>query len=130
MKKETAQKAAKWWADKLRNKSMPDNGDRSETGMITSIFGAMLQHEHTEEDVKKFEDCLADLLENHDKDYFYNLKYIVFGVDYHPEPVLSDAAEKAGVKLSMTDLPWKTNMWIEDDKVLVAAGYGEPRVEL
>jgi hypothetical protein len=45
MKKETAQKAAKWWADLIDNPSPPDNGDTSENGALVLMMGMLLQSE-------------------------------------------------------------------------------------
>jgi hypothetical protein len=42
-------------------------------------------------------------------------------VDYDPDLILRDAAEKAGLK---TKFPWKTSMRLTDSYVTVSCGYG------
>jgi hypothetical protein len=41
-----------------------------------------------------------------------------------PMSWLGDALRAAGVRETMSTLPWKTHMWIEKDKVTVRYGYG------
>lgn len=129
MNKETSQKAAKWWADQLRGGAKLDNGDKSETGAMTFMLAAMLQVQETalldSIKIQKFEDCLSEILQETEA-----RSYFSFGVDYHPDGILCDAAEKAGVSLGMTTLPWKTTMWINGDKVSVRCGYGAETVNL
>lgn len=111
--------AAAWWSAFLRGKPAPlDNGDR-ESGLATVIGMLAQAHEPKPDEVaaQAFEDALCAAFE---APGFYG----TVGVDYHPDRVLSDAAQKAGVKLSMVTLPWKTCMWIKPDRVTVRCGYG------
>jgi len=128
MKQETARKAAKWWADKLRHGAKMDNGDDSEVGMFTMIAALMLQEtekfKQSDDAIDKFEDELAKSVEK------MSGNWISFGVDYHPDRVLQDAADRAGLELGMTTLPWKTNMYITGDTVKVSYGYGAEAVEI
>ena len=129
MKTEIAQKAAKWWADHLRHGSKFDNGDDSETGAITMMMSVLLNRSRLEQrpadDANKFENALSSqLLALGEK------KYLCFGVDYGPDYFLCQAADKAGIELGMSDLPWKTRMWIREDVVKVAEGYGKSPVEI
>jgi hypothetical protein len=117
MEIDTAKKAAKWWADHLRNGAKLDNGDNSEAGAMTMMLGLLLQSKTAPAiDADAFEKSLVSVLLEDDSNYV--------GVDYHPDWVLSTAAERAGVNLSMASLPWKTSMWISGDKIAVAVGYG------
>lgn len=126
MKQETANKAAKWWADQLRGHAKLDNGDNSETGFFGMALGMILQEreksKQSTEQMDKFEKELADALIRDNTS--------CFGVDYHPDYILELAAENAGLPLGMTTLPWKTTMWIDGDKVTVRCGYGAEAVTL
>lgn len=128
MKQETARKAAKWWADKLRNGAKIDNGDTSDVGIFTMMAAYMLQEAESSNQsadaIDKFEDELTSVLER------MQGNYISFGVDYHPDYILQDAADKVGLELGMTTLPWKTNMYITGDTVKVSYGYGAEAVEI
>jgi len=121
MKLETARKAAHWWAQFLESPVMPDNGDRSGNGVMTSGLASILQDAERSKlppnAAQKFEGALSDLLIDKDG-------WNCFGVDYSPDRILQQAAVNAGFALGMTVLPWKTTMWIEGDKVTVRAGYG------
>jgi len=130
MKRTTAEKAAKWWADRLRGQAKLDNGDTSKTGGMAWAMPMMLQQtekdQRTLEQIDGFEDALTDvLMENESR-----IEFSGFGVDYHPDWILTKAAERAGVSLGMVSLPWKTYMRIQDETVHVAEGYGAPFKEL
>ena len=123
MKQETAYKAAKWWADFLRNPGPMNNGDDSPTGDMMRVMMTLLQDEivnqFSKEQIDIFEKHLADSIITNDSDWL--------NVDYHPCLTLSDAATKAGIDVDFI-LPVKTSMWIEGDKITVSIGYrGEQR---
>lgn len=129
MNEAIAQKAAKWWADHLRQPvTVLDNGDNSETGAMTFVMAMILQGvEKGKQDpatIDKFEQELAKKIQT------LTGKWITVATDYGPDKILSDAAECAGLRLGMTTLPWKTIMWIEGDRILVAEGYGANQIEL
>ena len=121
MKKETAKKAAKWWADHLRGNARLDNGDRSETGAMTLVLATILQAKEKEkqsaEQIDRFEAELTKVLLKEKGNY------VTVGVDYDPDYLLCVAAELAELPLGGATLPWKTTMWIEDDSVKVRLGY-------
>ena len=129
MKLETAQKAAKWWADQLRDTAPLDNGDTSFNGAMLSVMAMMLQSvekaKQTTDQIDAFERELANVIEQQDDQY-----YVSVSVDYHPDRILQCAAQKAGINLGMTTLPWKTSMSIKQDVVMVSCGYGAPTVTL
>lgn len=128
MKEATAQKAAKWWADHIRNGAPLDNGDTSETGLFTMLMAIGLQDRAQKAmpptAVDKFEEALKNsLIANTDLG-------VTLMVDYHPCGLLSDALDKSGIKDTMTALPWKTSMWIDGDKITFRLGYGAPERSL
>jgi len=122
MEQETARKAAKWWADQLRNGAKLDHGDPSPTGGLTVMMGLSLQRDmaakRTPEQIQAFEDRLVDVIQEQDE---CRLR-MGFGVDYHPDDVLSTAIARSGIKVNMTCLPWKTHMRIDGDQVCVSCG--------
>ncbi len=128
MKRSTAEKAAKWWADHLRKDALLDHGDTSPTGAMTIAVATRTQQAEKEgqtpEQIDAFEKALAKILAKKDG-------YVYLGVDYHPGHLLVEAAEEAELKLGMTTLPWKTGMWIDDiDTIKVSLGYGAEGVEI
>ncbi len=130
MQEETAQKAARWWADQLRKRAVLDNGEKSEVGIKTTMLAMWIQNDHEfrpEDEVQAFETNLTTaLVKSDDRDG----TYFSFGVDYNPDVIFMDAAKMAGFQLGMTDLPWKTCMWIRENKVTVAEGYGAAPMEV
>lgn len=119
--------AARWWADNLRNgHAKLDNGDTSTTGGMTMMLGMLAQANAprvTPEQAQAFEDALVVAIE---KAPAYQGRYLTLGVDYGPDLMLSNAAATAGVRLTMTTLPWKTVMWVKPDQVTLRHGYGAP----
>ena len=125
MNEQTARKAAKWWADHLRNGAKLDNGDPSPTGAMTMMMGLDLQRtmaaKRTPEDVQRFEDALTQTLLGVED---WKLR-MGFGVDYHPDRILQLAIDFSGIQVGTTCLPWKSYMHIhEDGKITVSCGYG------
>ncbi len=127
MKKEISQKAAKWWADQLRGNAELDNGDNSINGAMASGLASMLQEaekkKQSPELIDKFELELTNVIMEQERIW-------TIGVDYHPDGILQDAADRAGLSLGMTTLPWKTTMWIDEEKVSVRCGYGAELIVL
>jgi len=127
MDEKTAKRAAKWWADFLRRPVPPDNGDRSEIGIMTLGLGSMLQDtlmaKFPADGADKFEAALVSILTEIDR------PMVTLDVDYHPDYTLNQAAERAGVDVDWL-LPLKSVMWISGDEIRVAQGYGSPIVVL
>jgi len=116
-----AKVAAKWWADHLRSGAKLDNADPSEIGAMTFMMASVLQSKmaktRTLEQIQLFEDALYNKLLDYD-DYW-------LGIDYHPWKIFNESAEEAGFELSSSCLPWKTNMYFEENgEVRVSYGYG------
>lgn len=125
-----ARTAARWWADQLRGGSKLDMGADSKQGEMAEIMGQILQRKQLDgmqpDSINAFEEKLAEAIEK-------NLSQsgrASFGVDYHPDMILADAAEATELQLGMATLPWKTQMWVYPDKVEVSAGYGAPAQEV
>lgn len=125
--KEVAQIVAKWWADKICGNVKFDNGDSTETGLLSMGLAMMCVKEVTEEQKQKFIDTLSGILEEQD--------HIYLGVDYGPGRWLKEAAKEAGI--SENNFPWKTStvsqrdFHSDGDVYLVYASHGyraEPQV--
>lgn len=94
-----------------------------------AIMGVLVQAEQRVTDLSSgeaFRDALARRIETALERY----PSLCFGVDYHPDPILTEAAQVAGISLGMTSLPWKTNMWVDAGKVRVSKGYGAAPVDV
>ena len=50
--------------------------------------------------------------------------------DYHPHPILAEAAKSAGITDDCPPFPIKTAMWINPGSVVVRYGYGAERKEI
>lgn len=128
MNRETAIKtAAKWWTDKLRERSPHDNGDKSRTSAFAMILADMLTTPMSEDQLNRFQKALEDGIDQDLKKY--GEKYGgTMGCDYGPCNLLSDAAEQAGI--NPNNFPYKTHMHIkkngDDYTVLVSDGYAQP----
>jgi hypothetical protein len=123
--------AAKFWADYLRAGNAPlDNGDKSEVGDVTVFLANMIQATSVQIEPAKadaFEAALAAIIDAKlTKVAEYAAPRVQFGVDYHPDWLLFEAAEAAGVRLTMTSLPWKSFTTVTPDKVIAKVGYGAP----
>jgi hypothetical protein len=129
MHKDLARKAAKWWADHMRQGFLPDNGARDKSNVMAQGLALMLQEQEakkrTAEGVQLFEDKLTNIFENVTAQTYY-----LASVDYNPCRTLEEAAKQAGIHLGMASLPWKTSMTYRDEKVYLKAGYGAPFEEL
>ena len=118
------EKAAKWWAEKLRNVGPTsfDNGDTSEGSFYASMLATMLAMDThpSDESVDKFEARLAEVI----REKVEKTGYLTLSVDYHPDFILATVASETNVNES--GFPWKTTMWVYPTEVSVRAGYGAP----
>lgn len=108
--------AALWWSDRLRKGAKQDNGDKTFTGAMVSAMATMKGNGAKDEEVDRFEVALLKILEEKDVD--------IISTDYHPCPILQEAANEAGIPASCGPFPMKTIMWIQGGKVEVKYGYG------
>lgn len=118
--------AAKWWADKLRQRAPHDNGDKSRASVFACILADIGSDNIPEDKLTVF----TRELENGIREAMAeNERCVWLFCDYHPTPILRDAAEKAGI--STMNFPYKTDMEIEKKGVdtfvvMVSDGYAQP----
>jgi len=126
VRKESIEKAARWWANQLCDPSEWDNGDISNVGAMTKLLAGMARTSHTKEASDRFYTELVKII----TDRWGEAPIFILSTDYHPGYYLQEAANNANVFLGMSDLPCKTTMWIRKDSVSVACGYAVSSVEL
>lgn len=116
--------AAKWWADKLRQRQPHSNGDNSFGSIAACSLADMLADEITDEQLALFTAALE--AEIHKFMGQYDDCHTFLSCDYGPGGMLREAADKA--KISEFNFPYKTHMCIKRDgdnyTVLAAGGYG------
>lgn len=122
MKREIAEKAAKWWGDILCHHH--DNGANDEANGMAMMLADLLamSNKPTDEQISKFVEVLTNKLECMDD------HTVTMYCDYHPDMILLDVANEIGIDESV--FPYKTGMTIFGDKVTVRAGYGAQSVEI
>jgi hypothetical protein len=126
------EKAVELWVQMLINPKYDHIGDSEPMKFeyfATMIMADMLPKNSTPEIMEKFKVALrGNLLSPFETKYMQNGKEVSYSkmvtylsVDYDPDLILRDAAEKAGLK---TKFPWKTSMRLTDSYVTVSYGYG------
>lgn len=129
--------AAAWWAEKLADPASHDVGRGAEQqSALANAVSDLVRRQRSHAQIDAFRQALADEIEQHVEMYSWRPDQPDLGsamraimVDYGPDPVLADAAEKAGFELKMLDLPTKTVMWINPGIVSVSEGHSaEPVV--
>lgn len=113
--------AGMWWATVLKDPKH-DNGADDEANVLSRVMADMLTADHPA-DAGALERFAGYLSEKVDKMLEDGRDWISFGVDYHPDQILVDCAEKANVTVPMMGWPWKTNMWVTPKNVKVSYGY-------
>ena len=116
--------AAKWWADKLKQRQPHNNGDNSFGSMLACSLSDMLAEEITDKQLalftKELEGEIHKFMEKYDDCRTF------LSSDYGPGGMLREAAVKANI--SEFNFPYKTHLCIErygdNYTVKVAAGYG------
>lgn len=110
---EMAKVAAKWWRNAVAEGEW-DNGDAFHNAFF-SIMGSGLR-ENNPEILDRFEKELSELiLEEQPFD---------LSVDYHPDQILYNAAERAGFKSIDFAFPCKSHMAFRNGCVTAKIGYG------
>lgn len=127
MYEQAIEAAVNYWAAFLTSTDAPprDNGDIS--GDLAALLMGPTKEASKAESVETFKTALRSMLNARlSGDY----KHVAFGVDYHPDRELANAAIAAGIDTDLTSpFPWKTVMWVTPEKVSVRQGYGaESRV--
>jgi hypothetical protein len=133
--------AAAWWASRLgyaaHDIGSRDPGERQSSEFAFLATG-LANRTFTDEQREAFRRELAGTIEEHLRRWEsgvhegawrpenpqWGSALRSFGCDYHPESVLTDAAERAGIKIGSLDLPMKTTMWVNPGIVRVGEGYG------
>lgn len=116
--------AAKWWADKLKQRQPHSNGDNSTSSVFACIFADMLTEKITDDQLTLFTAELESEIHNFMEKY--NERHTLLSCDYGPGSMLQEAADKAGI--NYLNFPYKTHMHIERKgdsyTVEVRDGYG------
>jgi hypothetical protein len=122
--------AADWWAQQLAAPADHEIGSPTQTAFANAAT-TIGRNPKAPEQIEAFRAAAADAIEGHVSQYEWRPDEPLFGsymrtitCDYGPDPLLADAAERAGFKLSTLDLPMKTVMWVNPGKVSVAVGHG------
>lgn len=123
MDRETATKAAKWWSGILNTHH--DNGANDKANVMSMLLSDMLADKNapTKDQITKFEQLLTDELMKLD-----STREISLYCDYHPDEILYNAAEAAGINAIC--FPYKTGMLISGDKIKAKVGYGSSYSEI
>ena len=118
-----ARAAAVWWSNNVGPGAKCDAGvgqSRSVDDLMNKLrLNAIIDMSRKDADspeqqaLTRFEEEIYQYLITYDGHGTVHLD-----VDYHPATALSDAADNAGLKLGMTDWPWKTTMWVDADRVV------------
>jgi hypothetical protein len=118
----TAVFAASWWATQFGPLSKKDAADPDSVskGIITALnmldlLTAPLPDTATKAKIENFKVMLTAKIENQ----LGQGKVVELDVDYHPEGVLGECADLAGLGNSLTDWPWKTFMRVQDNLIQV-----------
>ena len=133
-----AKAAAAWWASRL-GRASHDLGTREPGEAASTAFAgfasAVLGDRFTDGDRDAFRRELALAIEDHLASSSWRPDEPRWGsairaimVDYGPDPVLKQAAQRAGLELKTLDLPLKTVMWVNPGQVSVGEGYNAPPV--
>lgn len=117
-----AEAAAEWWAAKMQQPFNQDNGTSNEPNggtmfMLMNLAGATAQKGITPAKVENFKAALIRSIVEGTQN-----SRRVFGVDYHPDQILAEACEAAGIATGA--LPCKTHMWIDAATFKVTASFG------
>jgi hypothetical protein len=122
--------AAAWWAEQLAAKAVRHDVGDDTANILSNTVAGLVRRQRDQAQIDAFREALAEEIDQHVERYGWRPGQPHFGsamraimVDYGPDPVLADAAEKAGFELKTLDLPMKTVMWINPGRVEVAAGY-------
>ena len=117
--------AVQWWGEQLKMPTF-DMGADSKGSMMGELMATVYSKRQPDSVIADFQGHLAKAL----KGTKGRVEWLCVGVDYWPDKILSDALEAAGVRVSMIQLPWKTQMWFQNGGVQVSLGYGGKSQEL
>ena len=114
--------AVNWWRKTLVSPKM-DNGN-SQMGLFMALLGSAVNSGNIKEAINGF--C-AELTKLLCEKFAAGTESVSLNVDYGPDWLLAEAAEKAGARLQF---PCKTHMWVKKDEVTVSYGYRAPYEEI
>ena len=129
-------RAVELWKRTLLQAPTFDNGAHDLPNMFASVLATGLANKSkaTPEQLEAFGEKLKYFLMNElsleeikgepEPENCYKSLHNSVGVDYHPDTVLSAAANAAGISTNL--FPWKTNMSINVDYVAFGVGYCAP----
>lgn len=124
--------AADWWAQQLEQEPVHGIGSPDQTDFANAAT-AVGRKSKTPEQIEAFRVALADVIERklsrrsedwRPDDPLFASAFRTIAGDYRPAEELEAAAEEAGFRLKMLDVPMKTVMWINPGIVKVAVGHG------
>lgn len=109
-------------------KNSPENIQSQMQCMTAALIADKLPKNNTPEVLSKFGQELKKFLMGsecirNDTQFTRIVNYL--SVDYHPDSVLREAAERSGLRM---EFPWKTHMQLTNDFVWVKNGYGDDRM--
>ena len=114
---EQIEKAVNWWAERIEQPTFDAGADSPEM-KLAEAMAQMLTSTVAEGCTEKFKNELRSALKKEDFDPWHGIH-----TDYHPDPILFEAAKEAGV--NENNFPWKSSMYFRDDgSVQVSLGYG------
>ena len=123
------ERAAELWVRMLANPkydnlgpNSPESPDSIRQNTLASVLASRIPKNNTEDVLEKFR---AILLENLTDENIQLRRRQSLHVDYHPDQILAEAANEAGLKM---EFPWKTSMWITDAYISVRNGYAAESV--
>lgn len=110
-----------WWATVLSDPKH-DNGADDDANMMARVMADTLSAENPAQAgaLELFAGYLKEAL---NKQLEEGRDWISFGVDYHPDMILVECANRANLSIPMMGWPWKTNMWVTPKNVKVSYGY-------
>lgn len=124
--------AAEWWAQQLAAPARQDIGSALSSAFADTA-SRLGEHHYTDDQIEAFRQALAEAIERDlsrspdswrpDEPMWGSAMRGIHN-DYGPDPLLTEAAEAVGIKLTLFDVPMKTNMWINPGIVKVGAGHG------
>lgn len=118
------EKAVNWWAEKITNGCLHDNGARDASSVFACMLADIGAKNIEKQQVDIFKKELTRIIKGEEQ-----LLDIWLSCDYGPGVLLGEAAEIAGI--NPLNFPFKTNLIIKSDgKVLVSDGYGKSYIEI
>ncbi len=114
-----AEKAAKWWREKIEGGA---KGDAALDGMAALMASMRPTGTNTPEALDAFEASLAAEIQ---KQIDMGRTHVNIDVDYHPCALLANAAQASGLKVPAMGWPFKTRCEVKPDGVDVCNGYGQ-----